>query len=161
MLVPVRCSPQNTCAPSRHKEFKSWIIEHQELASTWPMCRAAFTTEVFDFMANSVLGLQIMPELQCLKKRKENSASSRKHIYISEEKKMHSYSQKCQSDQQRLEVLMYLSLTYRFFSLYLLFTWMCTHFVQNIAALFSLSLKLHYLPLFLYEKWHTLLWAPT
>ena len=51
------------------------------------MCRAAFTTEVFDFMANSVLGLQIMPELQCLKKRKENSASSRKHIYISEEKK--------------------------------------------------------------------------
>lgn len=28
---------------------------------------------------------------------------------------------------------------------------MCTLFVQNIAALFSLSLKLRYLPLFLYK----------
>lgn len=28
---------------------------------------------------------------------------------------------------------------------------MCTRFVQNIAALFSLSLKLCYLPLFLYK----------
>lgn len=33
-----------------------------------------------------------------------------------------------------------------------LFTWMCTHFVQNIAALFSLSLKIPYLPLFLWKS---------
>lgn len=45
------------------------------------MCRAAFITEVFDFTANSVLGLQIMPELQSLKKKKI-SASSRKKIFI-------------------------------------------------------------------------------
>lgn len=44
---------------------------------------------------------------------------------------MHSYSQKCQSDQQRLEFLLYLSLTYRLFLFFLyifLFTWMCTEF---------------------------------
>lgn len=49
------------------------------------MCRAAFITEVFDFTANSVLGLQIMPELQSLKEKtqkKEISASSRKKIFI-------------------------------------------------------------------------------
>lgn len=85
-------------------------------------------------------------------KKKKSVHQSGKYLYFWK-MKMHSYSQKCQSDQQRLEVLMYLSLTYRFvFSLYLLFTWMCTHFVQNIAALFSLSLKLHYLPLFLWKS---------
>lgn len=65
---------------------------------------------------------------------------------------MHSYSQKCQSDQQRLEALIVTvfdsQISFFFISL---FTWMCTHFVQNIAALFSLSLKLHYLPSFLYK----------
>lgn len=118
-------------------------------------CRAAFTTEVFDFMANSELGLQIMPELLRVKnknKKKNQCINQEKYLYVWKKMKMHSYSQKCQSDQQRLEVLMYLSLTYRFFSFYLLFTWMCTHFVQNIAALFSLSLKLHYLPLFLWTS---------
>lgn len=31
------------------------------------MCRAAFITEVFDFVANSVFGRRIIPELQSLK----------------------------------------------------------------------------------------------
>ena len=50
------------------------------------MCREAFITEVFDFMANSVLGLQTMPELQRLKKKKKKriGASTRKNIYISD-----------------------------------------------------------------------------
>ena len=38
------------------------------------MCREAFITEVFDFMANSVLGLQTMPELQRLKKKKKKES---------------------------------------------------------------------------------------
>lgn len=66
---------------------------------------------------------------------------------------MHCCSQKCQSDQQRLEILMYLSLTYRFVS-FISFIYLNVHtYVQkkqkkNIAALFSLSLKLRFLPWF-------------
>lgn len=40
---------------------------------------------------------------------------------------MHSYSQKCQSDQQRLEFLPYLSLTYRFFFPLYLFIYLNVH----------------------------------
>lgn len=45
------------------------------------MCRAAFITEVFDFSANSVLGLQIMPELQSLKEKK-NQCINQEKIFI-------------------------------------------------------------------------------
>lgn len=45
------------------------------------MCRAAFITEVFDFMANSVLGLQIMPESQRIKKN-QCIIQEKKIIYI-------------------------------------------------------------------------------
>lgn len=148
------------CAPDRHKELKSWIIEHQELTSTWQMCRAAFTTEVFDFTANSVLGLRIMPELQCLKKKRKEkrrqgriSASTRKNIYISEKWKctpIHKSANPTNKDWRFLCICLWL--TDYFFLYIFLFTWMCTRFVQNIAALFSLSLKLHYLPLFLWKS---------
>lgn len=48
------------------------------------MCRAAFITEVFDFTADSVLGLQIMPELQSLKKqtKKKNQCIKQEKIFI-------------------------------------------------------------------------------
>lgn len=94
--------------------------------------------DVLNFMANSVVGLLIqkMPELQCLKKKKKSSASTRKTIYISEKCKMHSYSQKCQSDQQRLEVLMYLSLTYRFFFFFISFYLLeCAHILCKTLLL--------------------------
>lgn len=114
-------------------------------------------------MANSVLGLRIMPELQCWKKI---SASTRKiFIFLKNKKKrkkeMHSYSQKCQSDQQRLEVLMYLSLTYRlFFSLYL-FIYLNVHtFCAEHCCSIFLIFKVTLFAIVSLEKWHTLLWAP-
>lgn len=62
---------------------------------------------------------------------------------------MHSCSLKCQSDQQRLEDPAFLSLTCRLFLYIFIYLNVHMFFVQTIAALFSLSFKLHYLPLFL------------
>lgn len=49
------------------------------------MCRAAFITEVFNFMANPVFGRREIPESQCLKT--ESVHQPEKIIYISEKKK--------------------------------------------------------------------------
>lgn len=56
---------------------------------------------------------------------------------------MHSYSQKCQSDQQRQEADVYQSVFDFLFSLFFfsLFTWMCTYFVQ-ILLLYFLILQI-------------------
>lgn len=73
---------------------------------------------------------------------------------------MHSYSQKCQSDQQRLEVLMYLSLTYRLFFfisfIYLNVHTFCAEHCCSIFLLFKVTL----FAIVSLEKWHSLLWAP-
>lgn len=145
-------------APAQQtQELKSWIIEHQELSSTWQMCRAVFRTEVLDFMTDSVLGLQNNARIAMLKKIS---------IYI----------QKKQTVHQSGKTFIFLTQNALLFtkvpirptktggsrvsvfdleicsSFYLLFTWMCTRFVQNIAALFSLSFKLHYLPCLLWKS---------
>lgn len=47
------------------------------------MCRAASTTEVFDFTANSVLGLEMMPELQRWGKKEESvHPPGKKYLYF-------------------------------------------------------------------------------
>lgn len=74
---------------------------------------------------------------------------------------MHSSSQKCQSDQQRLEVLMCLSLTCScfLFPLYL-FVYLNVHtFCAKHCCSIFLILKV-WLAIVSLEKWHSLLWAP-
>lgn len=77
--------------------------------------------------------------------------------------KMHSYSQKCQSDQQRLEVLMYLSLTYRFvFFFFISFIYLNVHtFCAKHCCSIFLIFKVTLFAIASLEKWHSLLWAPT
>lgn len=136
------------------REFKSWIIEHQELTSTWPMCRAAFITERYhgQFCAWPTNNARIAMFKRKGEGKKMISTSTRKkNIYISENWKctpIHKSANPTNKDWRFLCICLWLI----DYFLYLLFTWMCTHFVQNIAALFSLSLKLHYLPLFLWKS---------
>ncbi len=73
---------------------------------------------------------------------------------------MHSYSQKCQSDQQRLEVLTYLSLTCRLFFfrpfIYLNVHTFCAEHCCSIFLIFKVTL----FAIVSLEKWRSLLWAP-
>lgn len=73
---------------------------------------------------------------------------------------MQSYSQKCQSDQQRLEFLMYLSLIYRLFFfvsfIYLNVHTFCAEHCCSIFLIFKVTL----FAIVSLEKWHSLLLAP-
>lgn len=73
---------------------------------------------------------------------------------------MHSYSLKCQTRPTKTEIPMFLTdkrLSFPLFSSFCPFcTWMCTRFVQNIAALLSLSFNLHYIAIYSFYKWHSL-----
>lgn len=92
---------------------------------------------------------------------KKISASTRKIILYFWKMKMHSYSQKCQPDQQRLEVLMYLSLTYRFIFLYIFYLLECAHILcKTLLLYFFLIFKVTLLAIVSLEKWLSLLWAP-
>lgn len=83
------------------------------------MCRAAFITEVLDYLATSVLGLQLrMPELRCLKE----SVHQTENTFIVLTNVNALLFTKVPYDQQRLEALVYLSLTYRFIFFISLFT---------------------------------------
>ena len=102
------------------------------------MCREAFITEVFDFMANSVLGLQTMPELQRLKKKKKKKnrcINQEKYLYFWQIK-MHSYSQKCQSDQQRLEVSYVSVFDLQVIFLYIFYLLECAHILCKTLLLY-------------------------
>lgn len=150
VLHELKRHPQDTCAPSKHEVIKAFVksrIERQELNLYIIACRAAFISEVFDLMSTSARGLQRTPEWW---HRKKISIKHEK-IFICE-MKMHSYSLKCQSDQQRLEVHMYVfDLQNFFFPFYFfLFVLECAHILcKTLLLYFSLSLMLHYLPLFL------------
>lgn len=67
--------PQNMCAPTSHKRSYNELLgtENSSLCNN----SGGFKIEVWGFH-----GLQVMPELQCLKKKKKSGALTRKKIFI-------------------------------------------------------------------------------
>lgn len=130
------------------------------------MCKAAFITEVFDFMANSVLGLQIMPELQCLEKKRK-----KKSVHQPGKKKIYIYIIFLKNENALLFTKVptrptktggsYVSVfDLIFFFLYIFYLLECAHILCKHCCSLFLIFKVTFLAIVSLEKWHSLLWAP-